>query len=91
MPQTHGVFLPSPLSHNFPSDRVVSEDTGDGGGGLISSPIWQPSPPLRLPLGLLPEPHRDRVKGVISTHYEEVGGLLVFSPDFAFTELAIRG
>ena len=29
-PQTS--LLPSPMSDNFPSDRVVSEDTGDGGG-----------------------------------------------------------
>ena len=79
------------LSDSFPSDRVVSEDTCGGGGGPISSPIGRPQPPLRPPLGLLPEPHRARVKGVTSTHHEEVGGLPVFSPDFAFAKLAIRG
>ncbi len=67
--------MPSPLSHNFPSDRVVSKDTGDGGGGPISSPIWQPPAPLRPPLGLLPMPHRAKVKGVSNDYHEEVGGL----------------
>ena len=82
---------PSRLSDSFPSDRVVSEDTCGGGGGPISSPIGWPPPPLRPPLGLLPAPHRARVKGFSSTHHEEVGGLPVFSPDFAFAKLAIRG
>ncbi len=64
------------MSDNFPSDQVVSEDTGNGGGGPISSPIWQPPPPLRPPLGLLPVPNWAGVKGVSSAHHEEVGGLL---------------
>jgi hypothetical protein len=42
----------------------------------ISSPIGQPPPPLCPPLGLLPVPHRARVRGVSSAHHEEVGGLL---------------
>ncbi len=72
-PQTQGIILSSPMSDNFLSDRVVSEDTGDGGGGPISSPIWQPPPPLRPPFGLLPVPHRDTVKGVSGAHHEEGG------------------
>ncbi len=48
-------------------------------------------PTLCPPLGLHPEPRRARVKGVTSTHHEEVGGLPVISPDFAFAILAIRG
>ncbi len=39
---------------------LVSKDTGDGGSGPISSPIWQPPPPLHPPLGLLPAPRRAR-------------------------------
>ena len=91
-PQPRLLQPPSPLS-KFSGRRtgLVSEDNGDGGGGPISSPIWPPPPPLRPPLGLLPAPHRARVKGVSSTHHEEVGGLPVFSPDFAFAKLAIRG
>ena len=70
----------------------VQENTESGGGGYpICSPIEPPPPPLRPPLGLLPEPRRARVKGVTNTHHEEVGGLPVFSPDFAFAKLAIRG
>ncbi len=80
---SQGILLPSLLSHNFPSDRMVSEDTGDGGGGPISSPIWQPPPPLRPPLGLLPEPHRARVKGVYQRAPRGGGGLPVVSPNFA--------
>jgi len=32
--------MPSLPLDSFPSYRVVFEDTGDGEGGPISSPIW---------------------------------------------------
>ena len=60
---------------------LVSKDTGDGEGGPISFSMWQPQLPLRPPLGLLPVPHRVRVKGVSSAHHEEVGGLPAASHD----------
>ena len=66
--------LPSLLFDSFPSYRMVSEDTGDGGSGPISSPMWRPPPPLRPPLGLLPQPRRAKVEGVHNAHYEEVDG-----------------
>ena len=70
-----GILLPSLVPNSFPSDRrVVSEDTGDGGGGPIFSSIWQPPAPLRPPLRLLPEPRQVRVNGVSSAHHMEVGG-----------------
>ena len=49
---------------------LVSKDIGDG---PISSPIWQPLPPVRPPLGLMLVPRRARVTGVFSAHHEEVG------------------
>ena len=48
-------------------------------------------PPLRPPLGILPEPRRARVKGVFGAHHGEVGALPVVSTDFAFAILVIRG
>ena len=42
-----------------------------------------PQPPLRPPLGLLPQPRRARVKGVSGAHHGEVGELPVDSPDVA--------
>ena len=51
-----------------------------------------PQPPPCPPLGLLPEPHRARVKGVSSAHHEEVGGHPVAPSDVASSSgLAIRG
>jgi hypothetical protein len=43
-----------------PLDRAVQKTTCDGGCGTISPPIAPPPPPCP-PLGLLLEPHRDRV------------------------------
>jgi len=68
-----------PLSNNFPSGRVVSEDTGDGGGGLISSPIRQPPPPLHPPLGLLPLQRRNRSREFLAPTAGRWGELLAAS------------
>ena len=89
-----GIFLPSPFSDCFPSDRVVSEDTGDGGGGPISSPIEQSPPPLRPPLCLLPVPRRAMVTGVrapTTRRWGEGGILHVLRKSWVHSEPAIRG
>ena len=78
---SQGILRPFPLSNNLPSDRVVSEDTGDGGGGSISSSIWQPPLPLRPPRGLLPEPRQARSREFLApTTRRWAGGFLQRHP-----------
>ncbi len=48
-------------------------NTCEGGCYTISPPIASPPPPCP-PIGLLPAPHRARVKEVFSAHHEQVGG-----------------
>ena len=83
-------LLPSLLSDSFPSDRVVSEDTGDGGGGPISSPIGPSTAAPRLASCLCRA--GPRIKGVSSAHHEEVGELSCgFPGPCESLWLAIRG
>ena len=48
--------LPPFLNSQAVRPDWCQKDTGDRGGGPISSPIWQPPPPPCSPLGLLPDP-----------------------------------